>query len=171
MSYRKCARLVAVVVAGLACSAVRAGDNPPAEACPGAESWKREHQSKAEPAQAGIERNPNISEAALLEDLRARVKKDQSARKRWLADQDDADLAGAVDSIDTENVAWLRRLIADNGFPTVKQVGKEGFNLTWVLLVGAMTTNTSLQRTPERENAKPNCGPLSSTARSDRACT
>lgn len=97
-------------------------------------SWEREHPSGGKAAHAGGDRNPAIAEAALLEDLRLRVKKDQAARKRWLADQSSAALADAVESIDAENVAWLRKLILEQGFPTAAQVGKEGVHFAWVLL-------------------------------------
>jgi hypothetical protein len=75
-----------------------------------------------------------MSDPAVLEELRVRVAKDQAARKRWLADRDNTELADAVGSMDTQNVAWLRELIAAEGFPTAAQVGKEGVHLAWVLL-------------------------------------
>jgi hypothetical protein len=70
----------------------------------------------------------------LLKELKARVEKDQAARKRWLADQGSTELADAVDTIDTENVTWLRNLVSTRGFPTAAEVGKEGVHLAWVLL-------------------------------------
>jgi len=97
-------------------------------------SWEREHQGGGKVAHAGGALEPAIAEAALLEDLRLRVEKDQAARKRWLADQSSADLASAVESIDAENVAWLRKLISEKGFPTAAQVGNEGVHFSWVLL-------------------------------------
>jgi hypothetical protein len=51
-----------------------------------------------------------------------------------LAEPGNTELADAVDSLDTENVAWLRNLVATNGFPTAAQVGKDGVHLAWVLL-------------------------------------
>ena len=134
MTYRQCLAFLAAVVGGFSCSAERAGATQPDEACPGAISWEREHQNGVNAARKGGDRNPAISEAALLEDLRLRVEKDQAARKRWLADQNSAELADVVESIDTENVAWLRKLISEKGFPTAAQVGNEGVHYAWVLL-------------------------------------
>jgi hypothetical protein len=70
----------------------------------------------------------------LLEELKLRAERDQAARKRWLVDQGNSELASAVDLIDTENVAWLRNLISTKGFPTAAQVGKQGVHLGWLLL-------------------------------------
>jgi len=134
MNYRKCWALLAVTVAGLSYSAARADDAPRVEECPGAMAWEREHQGGGEAARAGGEPLPAVSEAALLEELKLRVEKDQAARKRWLADKSSAELTGAVDSIDTDNLAWLQKLIAEKGFPTAAQVGKEGVHFAWLLL-------------------------------------
>ena len=134
MAYLKCLSILAVVIAGLSYSAEQAADMRPIEECPGAMSWELEHQKGGETAHAGGDRSPAISEAALLENLRLRVDKDQAARKRWLADQNNADLASAVESIDAENLGWLRKLVSEMGFPTAAQVGNEGVDFAWVLL-------------------------------------
>ena len=134
MNYLKYWTSLAAVVAGVSCSAARGSDTLPVEECPGALSWEREHQSAGDSALAGSDRNSAVSEPALLEDLRLRVEKDQAARKRWLADQGNEALASEVDSIDTANVAWLRKLISESGFPTAAQVGKEGVHFAWLLL-------------------------------------
>jgi hypothetical protein len=134
MTCRQCLAFLAAVVGGFSCSAEQAAATQPVEECPGAISWEREHQNGADAAYRGDDRNPEISEAALLEDLRLRVEKDQAARKRWLTDQSSAELANAVMSIDNENVAWLRKLIAEKGFPTAAQVGNKGVHFAWLLL-------------------------------------
>ncbi|MEO8019303.1 MAG: DUF6624 domain-containing protein [Pseudomonadota bacterium] len=134
MTYRKCSAFLAVVVAGLSCSADQAGEAQPVEDCPGAISWQRDHQSGDKAGHSEGDRNPVISEGALLEDLRLRVEKDQAARKRWLADQSSAELADEVESIDAENVAWIRTVISEKGFPTAAQVGNQGVHFAWLLL-------------------------------------
>jgi hypothetical protein len=134
MSHPKRNSIFAAAIAGLSLSAAQAGDSRPVETCPGAISWEREHQKVGKAARARGDQNQTISEAALLEDLRMRVEKDQTARKRWLADQNSEDLAGAVESMDAENLAWLRKLISEKGFPTAAQVGNEGVHFAWILL-------------------------------------
>jgi hypothetical protein len=124
-------RLVVVVVGGLSCLATRAGDTMSADACPGAMSWERTHLSASD---AERDRSPADADAALLAELERRVERDQTARKQWLIDPSNTEHAGAVDSIDTENVAWLRKLISERGFPAAAQVGKKGVHLAWVLL-------------------------------------
>ena len=132
MNCRKFTAALALVAATLFSHASQAAGTQPAEECPGAEAWALGHPGDKSRAQ--IAGNSPISESALLEELRLRVERDQSARKRWLAEQDNTELADAVDSIDTENVAWLRNLISTKGFPTAAQVGNEGVHLAWVLL-------------------------------------
>lgn len=118
---------LALGAASLLDRASLAAETPHAEECPGASAWALEHPTASDGRSA-------ILEPALLEDLKLRVERDQAARKRWLVDQGNSELANAVDSIDTENVAWLRNLVATKGFPTAAQVGKQGVHLAWVLL-------------------------------------
>jgi hypothetical protein len=132
MQFRKSSVTLALVAAWLPVQASFAVGAPEAEECPGAVAWARKHFNDASQAQS--EADSVVTESALLEELRARVEKDQTARKRWLADQGSTELADAVDTIDTENVAWLRNLVSTKGFPAAAQVGKEGVHLAWVLL-------------------------------------
>jgi hypothetical protein len=111
-------------------SKIPAADSPAAEPCPGAASWNREHPSPMESSQT----RAAIANADLLKDLQVRFEKDQLARRQWLADPKNESLARAVDAIDTANLAWLRNLVAEMGFPTARQVGNEGVHLAWVLL-------------------------------------
>lgn len=134
MTYRKCVAVLAALASGISSSAEPASDTPSADACPGATAWELEHRKGGKSANAGGDRNPAISEAALLDDLRLRVQKDQAARKRWLADRGSEEFASAVESMDGENLAWLRKLISEKGFPTAAQVGNEGVHLAWVLV-------------------------------------
>jgi hypothetical protein len=132
MQSRKSTAALALVVASVFSQVSLAAGAQSAEACPGAAAWLLKHPSDASQAQS--EGNSAVIESAVLKELKARVEKDQSARKRWLAEHDNTELADAVDTIDTENVAWLRDLVSTKGFPTAAQVGKEGVHLAWVLL-------------------------------------
>jgi hypothetical protein len=131
---RKYWAFLALGAASLPCCASFAAESPHAEDCPGASAWALEHPAASySPPSQGDGRSA-ILEPALLEDLKLRVGRDQTARKRWLVDQGNSELASAVDSVDTENVAWLRNLISTKGFPTAAQVGKQGVHLAWLLL-------------------------------------
>jgi len=132
MQTRMFTAVLALVAAGLVSHVLPAAGEQSAEGCPGAAAWALEHPSDASQAQS--EGKSAVLESAVLDQLRSRVEKDQSARRRWLAQQDNAELADAVGAIDSENVAWLRDLISTKGFPTAAQVGKEGVHLAWVLL-------------------------------------
>ena len=97
----------------------------PLEVCSGAALWDTTHPSL--PQTTGKDEN-------LRNELKSRVEKDQAARKGWLANQADESLAQAVDTIDTENLAWLRQLVSEQGFPNADAVGTEGVHYAWLLL-------------------------------------
>jgi Family of unknown function (DUF6624) len=109
-------------------------DSPSVEQCPGAGSWRRIHPTLADTPDSERGGNTAISDAALLKDIKVRVESDQAARRKLLAEPKSEGLARAVDAIDNANLAFLRRLISEKGFPTAAQVGNEGVHLTWVLL-------------------------------------
>jgi hypothetical protein len=100
------------------------------EACPGAAAWNVNHPV-SQPTGAGTRA---VGDPRLLAELRARVENDQSARRKWLTDPKSEALARSVDSIDGENLVWLRKLVSESGFPTAAQVGNEGVHLAWILL-------------------------------------
>jgi hypothetical protein len=104
------------------------------EPCPGAASWRRSHPTLVETPRAEPGGDPAIADAGLFNDLKRRVENDQAARKKWLTDPKSKEFGRSVDAIDTSNLAWLRRLISERGFPTSAQVGNEGVHLAWVLL-------------------------------------
>ena len=109
-------------------------DSLSGEPCPGAASWKRSHPTLAEASSAERGGNTANSDAGLLTDLRFRVDSDQAARKKWLANPKRQGLSRSVDTIDTANLAFLRRLVSEKGFPTAAQVGNDGVHLAWILL-------------------------------------
>jgi len=134
MRHRKYTPVLALAAASILGRTPLSAGPQPAEECPGAAAWVVEHPDSSYTSHAQPDGTPEVKESALLGELKVRVEKDQSARKRWLAEQGNEELASAVDSIDTENVAWLRKLISEKGFPTAAQVGEEGVHLAWILL-------------------------------------
>jgi hypothetical protein len=133
---------VSILVAVIPLAQTWGADAP--EQCAGAESWNRSHPERGYglPVQSD---NAAITDAGLLSELKARVEADQAARKRWLADPENEELAGMVNRLDAANLTWLQKLIAAQGFPKAAKVGKEGVHLAWVLLQHA-DQDPSLQR-------------------------
>ena len=125
---------LAILFASLLVDAALGADAPPVDVCPGAATWNREHGVPVETVRANSNGSTLISAKDLLGELQVRVETDQAARKRWLAEQGNAQLANAVFSIDSANLTWLRKLISEKGFPTAAQVGIEGVHLAWVLV-------------------------------------
>jgi hypothetical protein len=107
-------------------------ESPNVDPCPGAQSWSRSHSSDSKSALSNATKT--ITDAELFKELQTRFERDQGARRQWLANPNSEDLARAVDAIDTANLAWLRELVLQEGFPTAAQVGSEGVHLAWVLL-------------------------------------
>lgn len=102
-----------------------------AEACPGAAAWNLNNPPVRQHAAAGIAK---AGDTGLLAELQVRVENDQSARRKLLTDPRSEESARSVESIDSENLAWLRRLVSEKGFPSAAQVGNEGVHLAWILL-------------------------------------
>ena len=109
-------------------------DSPAVEPCPGAASWKRSHPTLVEAPPSERGGDTMISDAGLLNDLKVRVESDQAARRKWVADPKSKELGRSVDALDSSNLAFLRKLIAEKGFPTAAQVGNQGVHLAWILL-------------------------------------
>jgi hypothetical protein len=111
---------------------IHGADSTTIEQCPGATSWSRSHPASAGSSRSGV--SLTIANVELLQDLQGRVERDQLARRQWLADPQNERLARAVNAIDAANLAWLRKLMSEKGFPTAEQVGNDGVHLAWVLL-------------------------------------
>ena len=131
MRFSKALASASILIAAIPLAQTWGADAP--EQCVGADSWKLSHPEPGDGlrVQAG---DAAIANAGLLSELKARVKADQAARKRWLADPKNKELAGAVNKLDAENLIWLQKLISAEGFPKAAQVGREGVHLAWVLL-------------------------------------
>lgn len=121
----------AIIVCVLLCTQAQAADEPSVEPCPGAATWNRTHPGFADHLQS---ESGAVSDTKLLGELNVRFASDQAARKKWLADPKNETLAQSVDAIDAANLAWLRQLVSEKGFPTAAQVGYDGVHFAWLLL-------------------------------------
>ncbi|MGW6841325.1 DUF6624 domain-containing protein [Streptomyces sp. NPDC054958] len=65
----------------------------------------------------------------LAEALHQRAGRDQEARRA----AQETGLAGDLLSIDADNTAWLRGIVAEHGWPGIDLVGEEGAEEAWLL--------------------------------------
>ncbi|MFB6483713.1 DUF6624 domain-containing protein [Streptomyces virginiae] len=65
----------------------------------------------------------------LAEALNRRAGRDQEARRA----AQETGLAGDLLSIDADNTAWLKGIVAEHGWPGVDLVGEEGAEMAWLL--------------------------------------
>jgi hypothetical protein len=104
------------------------------EACPGLAAWAVDHpQSDAvtETADAGH----RFTRPALRKTLAGRAAVDVRLRKAAMAKHPiDPAAMEAVLQADAHNVAWLKGVVARQGFPTVAQVGAQGVADAWLLV-------------------------------------
>ena len=107
-----------------------------ARECPATDAWMQAHASSSEHDKAlparGAKRH--YSEPSLRKELAERYAKDQQVRTAWVADNYSNTAGKALKSVDAGNLAWLKTLVSQHGFPTVKQVGKEGIEDAWMLV-------------------------------------
>lgn len=76
---------------------------------------------------------------ALRQQLLARVERDQEARLALVHKQQQGQAPDAVDierllTVDTANVAWLKQVIAESGWPGHSLVGSDGANAAFLLV-------------------------------------
>lgn len=131
-----CRRVAALSLLSLAAIALpaRAADDESTSACPGAAAWKTAHLDSSEAAMNKRDAARNLSRPDVLEELRRRVGADQTARRAMLAHPGDDAVVRAVTQVDDDDVAWLTRLLKQDGFPRVDQIGEVGLHLVWVLV-------------------------------------
>lgn len=73
------------------------------------------------------------TDRALRRELFVRLNRDQEMRGRLIADSDNKALLGEMEAIDIDNTAWLKSLIAAQGWPGYKLVYKDGAQAAWLL--------------------------------------
>lgn len=108
--------------------------DPLSAACPGAAQWRDAHPDRSLKSAASHDEGKSFSEPQLYKQLKERVDRDQAARRAYLNTPLDAALARRLQSIDTENLAWLKKQVRDGGIPTVAQVGESGLIRIWLLV-------------------------------------
>jgi len=129
----------ALACAALALPAMAHGEGEPpgapaTTACPGADTWNREHPGESPEAIARRDAARGFANPELRAQLQERVDADQRARTAYLASPHDPEVRRRVLEVDSENLAWLRILVADKGIPTAADVGESGVKWAWLLV-------------------------------------
>jgi hypothetical protein len=112
-------------------------DDDPASssvACPGAVAWKQAHPYNSAEAIAQRDQARTFSKPQLRKELEERFNLDQSVRKELLQAPNDRTVLARVDSVDADNLAWLKKLFRGDGIPTADQVGEQGIKWVWLLV-------------------------------------
>jgi hypothetical protein len=102
--------------------------------CPGADAWRDAHRNQLPAALAQRDQARSFSAPELRSELERRFESDQRERQQLVANPRDGKARELVQRVDTDNLAWLRKVVRDNGIPTVAQVGESGVHWTWLLV-------------------------------------
>lgn len=99
-------------------------------------------------------KKPDVRKPELREEMLTRTNRDQKARMAMIektkalaaagkgehdkqSAEEKAELAKLfhdVEAADKENTAWLKGIVAKQGWPTISDIGKDGFNAAWLLV-------------------------------------
>lgn len=125
--------LVAMLLACPVAASAEDEDAALAKACPGLAVWAAGHPHGSDTA-AMADAGRQISQPSLREALATRAATDTRARNAMMAKgaPDPAAMKAILDT-DAGNLAWLKGVVARQGFPTVAQVGVQGVADAWLL--------------------------------------
>lgn len=102
------------------------------EACPGMAEWQAEMRAKK--AALKIDEQPP-TQPALRAKLLAMVARDQTARQATLGGHElKPEELKQMWKVDAENLPRIKAILKKHGFPSVKQVGKDGANAAFLLV-------------------------------------
>jgi hypothetical protein len=102
--------------------------------CPGADAWQEAHRDQLPSALAQRDQARTFNAPELRAELERRFEADQRERQKLVAKPRDREVRNLVQHMDMENLTWLKKLVKDNGIPTVAQVGESGVHWTWLLV-------------------------------------
>lgn len=111
-----------------------AGSRAAPAPCPGAAAWREAHRDQLPAALAQRDQARTFNAPDLRAELERRFEEDQRERQKLVVNPQDRAVRNLVQHMDSENLLWLKKLLKDNGIPTVSQVGESGVHWTWVLV-------------------------------------
>lgn len=104
------------------------------KACPGLAAWAAAHPH-GDGAAATADAGRVFTRPALRSALAERAAADTRVRDAAMAKgKPDQAAMQAVLQVDTGNLAWLKDVVARQGFPTIAQVGAQGMADAWLLV-------------------------------------
>lgn len=110
------------------------GDAALMQACPGLAAWAAVHPHRSDEATRddGLRQ---FTDPALRQQLATRAAADENARDTAItAGMRDKTANTAILAVDADNLAWLKSLVARQGFPTQDAVGALGVSNAWLLV-------------------------------------
>ena len=135
---RSIAPILVLALAGLHSSGAAAGeDDALFKACPAFQAWAKAHPQHGADAAAPADAKPETASAPELRaELKQRVATDQRAQELLTqsAGRPDDRTAEAVLAVNRANLEWLKKMLAENGFPTIEQVGQDGVSDAFLLV-------------------------------------
>ncbi|MBP1473948.1 hypothetical protein J7I44_06535 [Frateuria sp. MAH-13] len=103
------------------------------KACPGLAAWAEQHPH-GDAAAAKADGGRHALAPTLREALAVRAAADARVRDAAMAQGTPSqDAMQAVLAVDRDNLAWLKGVVARQGFPTLAQVGAQGMADAWLL--------------------------------------
>lgn len=111
-----------------------AGSREAPTPCPGAAAWREAHHDQLPAALAQRDQARTFNAPDLRAELERRFEADQRERQKLVVNPQDHGVRNLVQQMDSENLMWLKKLVKDNGIPTVSQVGESGVHWTWLLV-------------------------------------
>jgi len=102
--------------------------------CPGANAWRESHRDQLPSSLAQRDQARTFTAPDLRSELERRFEADQRERQKLVASPQDREARNTVQRLDADNLLWLKKLLKDNGIPTVAQVGESGVHWTWLLV-------------------------------------
>lgn len=110
--------------------------------CPAVEAWGKKIAT-AHPGLSvnGFDRDDaaaGFTNPDLRKELDTRVKADQATRNAWIAAPQDKAAYAAMDSVDKDNLAWMKANFAKGGFPHANAVGLRGVDEAFILVQHAV---------------------------------
>jgi len=102
---------------------------------------------------------PEVENPALRDELLQRMQADQDIRNELIAqgvEKANEDVRARMKQIDADNQARLKAIVADHGWPTVKQIGREAVHAAFLLLQHASDTGFQKEMLPLVEKSYEN---------------
>lgn len=111
------------------------GDKALMHACPGLAAWAEKHPRTGDSPAHDNDVQRSRAQVALIRELAQRAERDQDARAFTTSGKPPtSQQLLTLKTVDAENLQWLKRLVAEHGFPRASEVGTKGVSDAWLLV-------------------------------------